>query len=445
MKTKFTIILLLLNFYLVRAQGLWEEIATFPGISRHAAGGFSLNGEGYVIGGFGANSQVLNDVWKYNPQNDLWTQLDTLPIHVYGQTMFVINDTVYMCNGYQSTAAVTNNNLYRYDPTLDVWDSINVYPGTPAYTCASFVLNDKAYIGIGFQPYTNELWQYDPSTNSWTAKADFAGSMRQSCTAFVINNKAFVGLGADNNEVFDDIYEYVDSTDTWVLFDTFPGGGRYAITTMVINNKAYLGNGYDLSNFKNDMWELDPTSLTWTQVNDFGGAERHSVCSFVINNIGYTGLGVSGFFQSDLWRLIPNGLNEISGRSYYDLNSNSSFDSSEYPISQLLVQVNPSGDIYSTNNLGYLKLRQTLLFLIHSIYLMCHNIMPSIPRFRRFHSVASEIWIQALYYRFNQQFPFRISTLTLLLLLLLEVDLMVFTLSIIKTKEPYSWIRQQYI
>jgi len=355
MKTKFTIILLLLNINLLHAQGLWEEIATFPGTTRHAAGSFSLNGEGYVIGGYGSNSQVLNDVWKYNPQNDLWSLLDTLPIHVYGSTVFVLNDTVYMCNGWQSTAGVTNDILFRYDPILDVWDSINTYPGTPAYTCVSFVLNGKAYIGIGYQPYTNELWQYDPSTNTWTAKADFAGSMRQSCAAFVINNKAFVGLGADNNEVFDDIYEYVDSSDTWVLFDTFPGGGRYANTSMVINNKAYIGNGYDLMNFKNDMWELDPTSLTWTQVNDFGGAERHSVCSFVINNIGYTGLGVSGFFQGDFWRLIPDGLNEISGRSYYDLNSNSSFDSSEYPISQLLVQVNPGGDIYSTNNLGVFR------------------------------------------------------------------------------------------
>ncbi len=339
------------------AQSYWEQTAQFSGTPRHGAGSFTLNGYGYIAGGMDSSTQILSEVWKYDAGNDAWTQMNDLPVGVVCASYFSINDTVYFCNGWRTTVGSPNTTLFRYNEALDVWDSVSTYPGTPAYTCASFVLNGKAYVGIGYSPYTNELWQYDPVTNAWTAKSQYPGSLRQNATSFVVNGHAYVGLGATNFANFTDFYEYNDSTDTWTSAGTFPGDGRYAAFCMVINNKVYIGCGAknNGSTFLNDMWELDPISFSWTQLNDYGGSERHSGNYFVLNDIGYAGFGRSGTFQTDFWKFVPAGLNEIKGLAYRDFNANMAYDSTETPVSGLLVEVNPGGKVYSTNSEGYFK------------------------------------------------------------------------------------------
>jgi uncharacterized repeat protein (TIGR01451 family) len=348
------LILILLGNQFAKAQ-LWEQTSTFPGILRHSSGSFTLNNSGFIVGGYGINNQVLSDVWKYDAYNDSWTQLNDIPVAVFGASFFVINDTAYMTNGWMNAAGNPNDSLYRYEELTDTWTSISVYPGTPAYTCATFVLNNKAYIGIGYSPYTKELWEYDPLTNSWTAKANFIGTNRQNGTSFVLNNIAYYGLGATSSSAKSDIFSFDPIADTWTLVGNFPGGPRYATTTFTINNKAYIGCGSDISNFYNDFWEYDPSILTWTQLDDFAGTERHATNHFVINGIGYSGLGRSATFQPGFWKFIPAGLNEIRGFAYRDQNQNSIYDTLDIPEQQLLVEVNPGGKVYTSNSIGYIK------------------------------------------------------------------------------------------
>ncbi len=53
----------------------------------------------------------------------------------------------------------------------------------------------------------DDLWQFDPVNNLWTAKAPFPGSPRRGCSALVLNNEAYVGLGYDGN-YRTDFYKY---------------------------------------------------------------------------------------------------------------------------------------------------------------------------------------------------------------------------------------------
>lgn len=355
MKKYLLFLILIIGFQYAQGQ-YWEQMTAFPGTLRHSSGSFSINGKGYIAGGYGANNQVLNDVWEYDPTNDSYIQKNNLPIEVYGASFFVANNIAYMINGWTSTAGNTNDTLYSYDSQNDTWTPITAYPGTPAYTCASFVLNNKLYVGIGYAPYTNELWEYDFNTDVWTQKANYPGSDRQNCTAFVINNIAYVGLGADPTSAFDDFYSYDPVNDQWTLVTTFPGTARYAANCFVINDKAYISCGSDLSNFLTDCWEFDPATLTWTQLPDYGGAPTHACNYFTINGIGYAGLGRSAVFNSDMWKFIPAGLNEIRGFAFRDHNANSTYDANDTPEQQLLVQVSPGGKIYSTNSAGLFKL-----------------------------------------------------------------------------------------
>ena len=353
---KITLLLLLFLVTKISIGQLWEQSTAFPGQLRHSSGSFTLNNFGFIVGGYGSNNQVLDDVWKFDATTETWQQMNDAPIGLYGASFFVVNDTAYMINGWDSTLSNANDSLYRYDELTDSWSAISQYPGTPSYTCISFVLNNKVYIGIGYSPLTNELWEYEPSTNTWTSKANFPSNLRQNCTSFVLNNIAYVGLGASSFSAYDDIYSYDPLADQWTLVGTFPGGGRYATTSFVINNKAYVGCGSDLNNFYNDVWEFDPSTLQWTQLNDFAGTERLGCNYFVINGIGYAGLGRSAVFESGFWKFIPQGLNEIRGFAYRDQNQNSIFDAGDIAEKQLIVEVNPGGKLYTTNSLGFFKI-----------------------------------------------------------------------------------------
>jgi len=242
MKKSTLLLFLLLGIQIAHGQ-YWEQMAAFPGTLRHSCGSFSLNDKGYIAGGYGDNNQVLNDLWEYDPTTDTYLQKNNLPVEVYGASYFVINNVAYLINGWTTTSGITNDTMYSYDSVNDSWVAVTTYPGTPAYTCASFVLNNKLYIGIGYLPYTNELWEYDPATNVWTAKADYPGADRQNSTAFVINNIAYVGLGADGLGAFDDFYSYDPANDQWTMVTTFPGTERYAANCFVINDKAYISCG----------------------------------------------------------------------------------------------------------------------------------------------------------------------------------------------------------
>ncbi len=55
------------------AQGVWTQKTSVPDSVRIEAGGFDINGKGYLMcGRHGTN--YFKTIWEYNPANDSWTQ-----------------------------------------------------------------------------------------------------------------------------------------------------------------------------------------------------------------------------------------------------------------------------------------------------------------------------------------------------------------------------------
>lgn len=339
------------------AQNIWTQISNFPGGGQVGNFSFVVNGKAYVGGGYSPASQTTQELWQYDPATGNWVQKNDFPTTILSPVTFVISDTVYVTTGWTSTLGTAQTTTFRYNDFTDVWDSVASYPGTPGYTGACFVINDKAYVGIAYTPYTNELWEYDPMNDSWAQKADCPGHDRQSTVSFAINGKGYVGLGAYEPTLssYADFYEYDPVLDTWDSIGIFPGATRYASSVFVLNNKAYIGLGYDYSNYYNNLWEFDPFNYSWTQVNDFGGLERHASTCFVIGNEAYIGIGRSGVYYNDFWKYTPSLSNEIQGYTYSDDNNNQIFDSTENAFKNLLVEVNPGNAIFSSNSSGWYR------------------------------------------------------------------------------------------
>ncbi|MGQ1786663.1 MULTISPECIES: Kelch repeat-containing protein [unclassified Saccharicrinis] len=146
----------------------WQEIATFNGSKRRDAMSFVINGEAYVLGGY--DNEYLDDMYKYNSQENNWTELG----HI---------------SDYEDDS-------YDDDYTID------------RYSGVTFVMDGKAYVTTGIRGGNNvETWEYEPSTDRWEEKTDFEGTSRNGAVAFTINNEGYVATGGNGSYSFDDVWK----------------------------------------------------------------------------------------------------------------------------------------------------------------------------------------------------------------------------------------------
>lgn len=203
------------------------------------------------------------------------------------------------------------------DDPLGNWVKKSDFEGVPRGSAVSFVIGDKAYVGLGYSAndeYLNDFWMYNPTTDRWDKIADFPGKGRTSAVAFSINGKGYVGTGFDGNNKLKDCWEYDPTSNTWTQKDNFLGGARYKAVGFSLNNYGYIGTGYgDDSVDKIDFYRFDPTTAAgnqWVKVQSIGGSKRHGATAFTYNDKAYVCTGISnGVYLTDMWEYDPTADN----------------------------------------------------------------------------------------------------------------------------------------
>ncbi len=246
--------------------------------------------------------------------NENWQQRPDLP----GQgrsyaSSFAINDKYYLGMGYNGVTSV--NDFWEYNLNTGVWTQITDFP-MPIAISVCFTLNGKGYCGTGFDTGTNtfhkSFYEFDPGNNSWTAIAEFPGAARAGAVAFTINGKAYVGTGGSTNVSYNDFYEYDPSNNTWTPIADFAGGTRAGAVGFSINQKGYVGLGSPIIDSDaispSDMYEYDPTSDTWLQKANFEGTARTFAVGFGLLGKGYVGTGgqSNNYNSQDFWKFDPS-------------------------------------------------------------------------------------------------------------------------------------------
>ena len=62
-------------------QGQWMKKASYNGVYRAYASGFTIGNYGYLCGGFyGANKDYLNDLWEYDIAGTAGRSVPTCPL-----------------------------------------------------------------------------------------------------------------------------------------------------------------------------------------------------------------------------------------------------------------------------------------------------------------------------------------------------------------------------
>jgi len=165
------------------------------------------------------------------------------------------------------------NDMYRYDPSADTWTNIG-FSGNKRVNASAFTIGTTLYLGLGTNngSVDTQFWAYDASGSgigTWTRKNnlanvsnsttsyDYSGVARTQAVAFTVGNYGFVTVGNSGSNLLT-CYSYDPSNDSWTLRNPFLGASRSGAVGFGIGDFGYIGLGNTGTTNYDDFWKFAP-------------------------------------------------------------------------------------------------------------------------------------------------------------------------------------------
>ncbi len=264
----------------------WTQLASMPTYGRYHPAMITLNGKIYV--GTGENTTEptlseydLDDWWEYDIATDTWTQkADFIGPAVHHPFFFTDGQYAYVCFGHSVLQSTVYNTVYRYDPENDSWTQMNNMPASGRVAGTQFNFGSRGYVLSGENsshvPFsTGEFWQYNPVNDSWTELNPHFGGSRWAPGSFVIDNKAYLVAGSTGHGVQEqrtksmqvvDLAQFADLSEVdaelTVVYPN-PSEGELVINT----NEFEPGANYEIVNGEGRLILRGNLTSTKTEIN----------------------------------------------------------------------------------------------------------------------------------------------------------------------------------
>lgn len=214
---------------------------------------------------------------------------------------FVIGDTAYVTLGRKvsdvfahevfANDSAHGTECYVFFENENRWELRTQFPGVGRVNALANVINDKAYVGLGYYPgrgvyvesdktYLRDFWMYDPNSNAWTRKADFPSAYSNKCIHFVYDDMLYVGFGFNGYGFNNEMWVYSPDEDKWTKLKNAPFNGRAGAVASADDYKMFVGTGYSTFN-NNDWWEYEPEDDMWIK-------RKNMPCNGRVNAVGFT-------------------------------------------------------------------------------------------------------------------------------------------------------------
>ena len=244
-----------------------------------------------------------------------------------GAACFVINDTAFICTGYNGT--IRFNDFWAFNVTNESWSQRATMPAAAIKrnSAAAFAIGTKGYIvggacdaNMGVNGKLQDTWEFDALTNMWTAtakaslpdpNATVGSGARYGAVGFTLNGKGYVCSGYTGTHT-KDIYEYNQGSDSWMQKTSMPSTDkRTGATVLVYDNKAYIVSGSSNGSSVAEMYMFDGTN--WTKKRDIANTSsetyddayssilRSDAVGFVIGTKGYITTGINNSYNNTTW------------------------------------------------------------------------------------------------------------------------------------------------
>jgi hypothetical protein len=277
----------------------WTAKASLP-IAVSCASGISLNGKGYVGLGSAYNSitggNTSSPSWyEYNPLTNSWTVKQNFPGSAANSSISKIGNEIYVFGGKTNeTYGFLTDNLYKYLPTNNLWQNVNLEVGQNRTGASGFYANGKIYTGGGKDgEHLTDFWEYDIASNQWSPKANLKSGYELRASAEVNGKGYFVGgvnTYLTSNNFIDSLVEYNPTTNQWTNKTSIPGGKRYGAIALSYNGKLYAGMGsIQYSGYSSDFYRYDPATNNWLALASapFQPGEGNDLSYFVVGDTAY--------------------------------------------------------------------------------------------------------------------------------------------------------------
>lgn len=147
----------------------WQPLGRLPGQGLNAPAAVLLDGQIYLIGGFGSSSNLpSSEVLRYDIKSAQWSAAPPLPAPRGGHAAAVLEGHIHVIGGGNAERTLALHT--RFDPATQRWQDLAPLPraeGSPAVA----VLDGRLYAigGRSGQDDFGEVYVYEPQSDRWTS------------------------------------------------------------------------------------------------------------------------------------------------------------------------------------------------------------------------------------------------------------------------------------
>lgn len=198
----------------------------------------------YAIGGrtSAASSTATNTVRRFNPNNNTWTTLASLPILLSNGEAVYLNGKIYVLGGQTDSAVL--GTVYVYDIAANTWTTgANAPVGVSAYAIGTDAASGIIYVTGGLDNQSTALTTvnaYDTKANTWSSLPGMK-TARYGHKATFLDGKLYVAGGTGIAGGLTNCEVYDPATQQWSNFAPLNRPRGFAASTTF---KDTSGNPY---------------------------------------------------------------------------------------------------------------------------------------------------------------------------------------------------------
>lgn len=246
----------------------WKELAPMPE-PRAAMAAVAYDGMIYTIAGESPEG-VEEEVFRYDPENDRWTQLSDKPTPVADVHGALIGEQIYVPGGRLASGEPTDI-LEIYDPRQDAWIQGAPLPmAISAYALADF--EGKLYLFGGWdgEQALADVYVYDPGEDAWREGTEM-DTARFDAFATEVDGKIFVFGGRNDERDFRENMSVSpmrmeSDQNPWMVEEPLPIN-VFGMSAVNLADKIYVFNGSSLDETSIDQMYFSISENKWYVVN----------------------------------------------------------------------------------------------------------------------------------------------------------------------------------
>jgi N-acetylneuraminic acid mutarotase len=253
-------------------SGEWSAMAGMS-TARQNFGACVLDGEFYVIAGFGSNEMMVDSVEKFSLASDAWIALAPLPAGRVCHATVVVGSVVHIMGG-ETEDGVTASAL-KFDSAQGSWSEVAPMPAPRGGIASCTYMND-IYVFGGYDEDGEDqasVFKFDTEAGEWTTQAPMPSVCALHSASLIDGQVYIVGAGNSGH----DVLRFDFATSAWsTLARTIHHRDRG--NSFMLAGRLYVAGGGSAPSAS--MERYDVATNSWTVVADMLEGRNHfcAVC-----------------------------------------------------------------------------------------------------------------------------------------------------------------------